>query len=263
MAVQAGDQGSERGDLNGATSLNESLSSDAMSEADIDDLAARLDGIDVPDRMTLEAVDGFFCALIASPELVTPSVYLPVIFGGEEGLSAIFLAQGEGQVTLSLLMRYWNLIAADFTKDAVHLPYVLEVPAAGVPGQAWARGFMRGTRLAPLGWDELFTSDDEGDVVIIPLLAGEVDPEWPKEPLTKEKELDLLKTVAVGAGRAYRYFAEARSEFADDAIDEDLALGDDEYYPETFVRAEPKIGRNEPCPCGSGKKYKKCCGAPS
>jgi SEC-C motif-containing protein len=30
--------------------------------------------------------------------------------------------------------------------------------------------------------------------------------------------------------------------------------------PETFVREQPKVGRNEPCPCGSGKKYKKCCG---
>ena len=29
----------------------------------------------------------------------------------------------------------------------------------------------------------------------------------------------------------------------------------------TFVRKEEKIGRNDPCPCGSGKKYKKCCGA--
>jgi preprotein translocase subunit SecA len=27
------------------------------------------------------------------------------------------------------------------------------------------------------------------------------------------------------------------------------------------VKKEPKIGRNAPCPCGSGKKYKKCCGA--
>ena len=27
-----------------------------------------------------------------------------------------------------------------------------------------------------------------------------------------------------------------------------------------FVRQNPKIGRNDPCPCGSGKKYKKCCG---
>ena len=29
---------------------------------------------------------------------------------------------------------------------------------------------------------------------------------------------------------------------------------------ETYVRSERKIGRNEPCPCGSGKKYKRCCG---
>ena len=29
----------------------------------------------------------------------------------------------------------------------------------------------------------------------------------------------------------------------------------------TPVKAEPKVGRNEPCPCGSGKKYKKCCGS--
>ncbi len=31
--------------------------------------------------------------------------------------------------------------------------------------------------------------------------------------------------------------------------------------PVTVRRQTPKIGRNDPCPCGSGKKYKKCCGA--
>ena len=30
--------------------------------------------------------------------------------------------------------------------------------------------------------------------------------------------------------------------------------------PRQFVRSSPKIGRNDPCICGSGKKYKKCCG---
>ena len=29
---------------------------------------------------------------------------------------------------------------------------------------------------------------------------------------------------------------------------------------EPIVNSSPKIGRNDPCPCGSGKKYKKCCG---
>ncbi|MHC6202087.1 YchJ family protein [Breznakiellaceae bacterium SP9] len=32
-----------------------------------------------------------------------------------------------------------------------------------------------------------------------------------------------------------------------------------EIIAETIVRSGPKIGRNEPCPCGSGKKYKNCC----
>jgi len=34
----------------------------------------------------------------------------------------------------------------------------------------------------------------------------------------------------------------------------------DEVKPEPYIRIEPKVGRNDPCPCGSGKKYKKCCG---
>jgi len=45
-------------------------------------------------------------------------------------------------------------------------------------------------------------------------------------------------------------------------------LGDTWYYtegklvpPNTLRHAQPKTGRNDPCPCGSGKKYKKCCGA--
>lgn len=33
-----------------------------------------------------------------------------------------------------------------------------------------------------------------------------------------------------------------------------------EIVPETIVRATPKVGRNDPCPCGSGKKFKQCHG---
>jgi preprotein translocase subunit SecA len=45
----------------------------------------------------------------------------------------------------------------------------------------------------------------------------------------------------------------------------DAAAGDGDAKPrakqETVVRTQPKVGRNDPCPCGSGKKYKKCHGA--
>lgn len=36
---------------------------------------------------------------------------------------------------------------------------------------------------------------------------------------------------------------------------------DHHVKPQTIVRESPKVGRNDPCPCGSGKKFKKCCGA--
>jgi preprotein translocase subunit SecA len=36
--------------------------------------------------------------------------------------------------------------------------------------------------------------------------------------------------------------------------------GHEAARPEPYKREEPKVGRNDPCPCGSGKKYKKCCG---
>jgi preprotein translocase subunit SecA len=50
----------------------------------------------------------------------------------------------------------------------------------------------------------------------------------------------------------------------EDALDDDLALDDSPPYQRLEpLRAESRIGRNEACPCGSGKKYKKCCGRPA
>jgi preprotein translocase subunit SecA len=43
----------------------------------------------------------------------------------------------------------------------------------------------------------------------------------------------------------------------DDDLDEEGENIEDRREP--YVRATPKVGRNDPCPCGSGKKYKKCC----
>lgn len=51
-------------------------------------------------------------------------------------------------------------------------------------------------------------------------------------------------------------------EIAEFIKEEDRWFFKDGYAPEAIqaVRQGPKIGRNDPCPCGSGKKYKKCCG---
>ena len=42
-------------------------------------------------------------------------------------------------------------------------------------------------------------------------------------------------------------------------IPEDAEIPEREHKQDTVKRSHPKIGRNDPCPCGSGKKYKHCC----
>lgn len=222
----------------------------ALSEAEIEQLAERLAAY--PGALSLEAVDGLFCALIASPRLILPSDYLPVVLG--DSPEGAFESMADAQETMGLLMRYWNAIAADFEKESIHLAYVLEPGSEGITGRDWARGYMRGTRLSPEGWNRIFGDDREGLVLTIPVVAGEVDPDWPKEPMTAEKSDELLQSMLAGAARAYRYFKSDRQAQAGASA----AARTPRTAP--FEREGPKVGRNDPCPCGSGKKYKKCCG---
>lgn len=56
-----------------------------------------------------------------------------------------------------------------------------------------------------------------------------------------------------------RYFGMDDDEDYDDE-DDFYGWDEDFEFQKPFVREEEKVGRNDPCPCGSGKKYKKCCG---
>lgn len=57
------------------------------------------------------------------------------------------------------------------------------------------------------------------------------------------------------AARQARWSKEAAED--DEEDERDLEPLVDSNIP--YMRAGPKIGRNDPCPCGSGKKYKRCC----
>lgn len=95
---------------------------------------------------------------------------------------------------------------------------------------------------------------------------------WASE--SEWKQLDILATEGGEEGDE-EGIVEFRAVFSE-AGGEDMAhtersrfvkKGDRWYYvdgllptPVTYRREEEKVGRNDPCPCGSGKKYKKCCG---
>ena len=67
----------------------------------------------------------------------------------------------------------------------------------------------------------------------------------------------------------YKNMVDAKAEWLytlpqwDDLLDAETRkkLYKEQKLSTTIVNTQPKIGRNDPCPCGSGKKYKKCCGA--
>ena len=57
---------------------------------------------------------------------------------------------------------------------------------------------------------------------------------------------------------AFQYRHDEFAGFGGEEPEPEAASGSEEQAP--FVRSDRKIGRNEPCPCGSGKKYKQCHG---
>jgi hypothetical protein len=74
---------------------------------------------------------------------------------------------------------------------------------------------------------------------------------------------DLLREVRERYRRGELGFSDPDEADGDFAYGDEPALPEWDSYPpaagDTIRREAPKVGRNDPCPCGSGKKYKKCC----
>lgn len=77
-----------------------------------------------------------------------------------------------------------------------------------------------------------------------------------KEPAIRQKILDLAKRM-VADGVDLKSEKQIKSWLKNHP---EMTYGAGAPKIETFRREEPKVGRNDACPCGSGQKYKKCCG---
>jgi uncharacterized protein len=151
-------------------------------------------------------------------------------------------------------MRHWNFVARTLaSSDMVFLPRLMTEDDEEIPrGDRWARGFLRGVGLRREAWDDIFEDEDDFAILLaIFALAHENDPDpemrtW-KTPPDRELREQVLIGLAVSAKRAYDFFRPHRIR---EARQEQTGAR----------RVGQKIGRNAPCPCGSGKKYKHCCG---
>ncbi len=68
------------------------------------------------------------------------------------------------------------------------------------------------------------------------------------------------KRVVSGGQEKKENFDERRTMTDGQGMPKEGPKAQDSQKPETYKREDPKVGRNDPCPCGSGKKYKNCCG---
>jgi uncharacterized protein len=198
------------------------------------------------EAMALDELQGFLCAIVSGPELIPPSEWRPAALGE----SVRYESEAQAQEVLALVMRFYNQIAQALEADK-RFGFVLYRPdeTAEYDYETWCLGYLDGVEFSPVAWEEAGDAD-EVDELLFPLvaLAGEL----PTQSVTqmKPEELERLLTECrkdFGAivSDIYRYWLAVRAK------------------PTTIRRVEPKTGRNDPCPCGSGKKFKQCCGAPS
>jgi uncharacterized protein len=105
--------------------MNNATPQQPLSDDELDRLGKFLDGIGAP-AMNMEAVDGYFAALICGPDIVLPSEYLSAIWGED------FSFDSNHQVSdiVGLLMRHWNTISSELLRTLkqrhVYQPVLLE-----------------------------------------------------------------------------------------------------------------------------------------
>jgi uncharacterized protein len=221
-----------------------------LTQAELDRLQELLDDCSGGTSMNIEELDGFFAALIAGPEVVMPSEYLPEVLGGAQARE--FKSLEEANEVLSLLMRHWNTIARTLHQGAVYIPVLWEAEDGTCRGNDWARGFLQGVDMRREGWSELM-NDKRHDGTLLPMFMlryeNDEDPQLRPQSISPELRETLIVHMAASLIHAYEYFRTPRQS---DAVQQ-----------KTKRAAKGQTSRNDPCPCGSGKKYKHCCQAAS
>ena len=203
-----------------------------------------------PDRaestLPLDATQGLLCAVVSAPSPVMPSLWLPAVLGEEHK----FATEEEAREITGLLMSLHNDVARQLNEgeglDFITYGGEEEDPLSM---SLWCEGYLMGVELADPPWEQE-TDPEELDEMLFPfyMLSGR----W-------EEMLDDSEEPPMDPEAKARIMAELAPSLAD------YVLANRRYWfelsiPETVRRATPKVGRNEPCPCGSGKKFKHCCG---
>ena len=191
--------------------------------------------------MRCDEVQGFMMALLSGPDALNPTNWLPEILGEE----SLFDAKERTEIE-----RLVMAMAADMRMKLNEkiLPdlWFYEDEAGNPDFYTWCNAYLYALDIVPTDWFEAVDQEEFEDLFYpIMALGGIYDDEENGEVILHLNEKELIQ------------------------LESDLphVLLDIYWYwqaiinkPQTVRHEGEKEGRNDPCPCGSGKKYKACCG---
>ena len=197
---------------------------------------------EAPDRsMALSDLDGFLTAVAIGPDRIKPSEWLPRIWGDE---TPEFLSEEEANRVIGTILGRYNQIITQLRDDpGRYQPLIRQNEHGQVIARDWVAGFMNGVALRADRWQALWKSKEYRNY-FAPIAVHLTDAQGnsPLKPEESENVKALIEQAAELIPAAVRsingFFKQTRQ------------LGE----------GGTKVGRNDPCFCGSGKKFKKCCG---
>ena len=199
-----------------------------ISETELDRLEQYLDAPQRADStMPLDMIQGLLAAVASAPAPIPREKWLAEALGEAH----LFTDAEEKEEITALLERFAEDTARQLN-EGEGFDFILYGEDEDLA--AWAEGYLAGVDLADPPWEEAADGEDL-DAMLFPflVLTGEVE----------EKEM-----LAEIRGGLANHLLDIRQHWFEKSI------------PPTVKRDRPKVGRNDPCPCGSGKKYKNCHG---
>ena len=202
--------------------------------------------------MTIDTLDGYLHAIAISPVTLMPRQWMPGIWG--EGNSMMPPVESIEKLNriLDLIMRLFNSIIAGLElqpREIYPLWCTREFRGKAYDdAEGWAYGFSEGVKLCKREWLALLETP-QGQAWYRPIgLLGDDEFGPNQDTLTKTPSMrsKLALQIPEAVIAIYEHW---------------LPLRQAVYEREIAKTLQAKVGRNEPCPCGSRKKFKKCCGA--
>jgi uncharacterized protein len=199
------------------------------------------------DVLTLSQVDGLVAGVIVCPELILPGEWLPLIWGGDGDAGAVFDNIQQVQHLTAMLLEHYNAVSDALRPQGRYEPiFDVGTRTGDVLWETWIASFETAMKLRPRSWGEILDCDDNEAVTAISGLIALAAMSLGESILSSQAQ----ESLAAGAPDFILHLVRTLNRWR----------LEHQGAPRAAAPAVGgKVGRNDPCPCGSGRKHKKCC----